>query len=131
MKSPHKCVSGRVILAAALLLLMVPAVAGAQGEGMPPGGAPTPGRPTTDQQMSGEAVFYQNCTFCHEHDAQKRRLVAQFLGPTLIGLYKTKNPGDDVVRALILNGIPKRMTGFRYTLIAKEVDDLIAYLKVR
>lgn len=95
------------------------------------GAAQTPGRPTTDQQMSGEAVFYQNCTFCHEHDGQKRRLVPQFLGPPLIGLYKMKNPSDDVVQGIILKGIPKRMTGFQYTLTAKEVDDLIAYLKVR
>ncbi len=113
------------------MLLMVPAGASAQGEGQDPGGAPRAGRPTTDPQMSGEALFYQNCTFCHEHDAQKRRLVSQFLGPTLIGLYKAKNPSDDVVRAIILNGIPKRMTGFRYTLTQKDVDDLIAYLKVR
>lgn len=129
MKSPARYRSAFLILTAALLMLST--TLAAQGEGLAPGGTLTPGRPTTDQQMSGEAVFYQNCTFCHEHDAQKRRLVSQFLGPTLIGLYKTKNPGDDAVRALILNGIPKRMTGFRYTLTAKEVDDLIAYLKVR
>src|SRR3990172_3516421 len=129
MKRPARPCSA--FLALTFSILMLPIALAAQGEGMAPGGTPTPGRPTTDQQMSGEAVFYQNCTFCHEHDAQKRRLVAQFLGPTLIGLYKTKNPGDDVVRALILNGIPKRMTGFRYTLTQKDVDDLIAYLKVR
>lgn len=81
--------------------------------------------------MSGEAVFYQNCTFCHEHEPLKRRLVPQFLGPTLIGLYKTKSPSDDAVRTLILKGVPKRMTGFQYTLTSQEVDDLMAYLKIR
>ena len=107
--------------------LTVAATVAAQG----PPAAQTPGRPTTDQQMSGEAVFYQNCTFCHEHEPLKRRLVPQFLGPSLIGTYKARNLSDDAVRALILNGVPKRMTGFQYTLTAKEIDDLIAYLKVR
>ena len=114
----------RVLFAAAGV--MVSAAVAAQG---PP--APAAGRPTTDQQMSGEAVFYQNCTFCHEHEPMKRRLVPQFLGPSLIGTYKTRNLSDDAVRALILNGVPRRMTGFQYTLTTKEIDDLIAYLKVR
>jgi cytochrome c2 len=94
-------------------------------------GAETPGRPTTDQQKSGEALFYQNCTFCHEHEPLKRRLVPQFLGPTLIGLYRTKSPSDDTVRMLILKGVPRRMTGYQYTLTSQDVDDLIAYLKIR
>lgn len=106
--------------------LVWPGMLAAQGESIQ-----TPGRPSTDQQKSGEAVFYQNCTFCHEHTGLKRRLVPQFLGPTLIGLYKTKTPSDEAVRALILTGVPKRMTGFQYTLTAQEVDDLSAYLKIR
>ena len=63
--------------------VMLPVGLGAQGAriGETPGG-----RPATNQQMSGEAVFCQNCTFCHERSAQKRALIPQFLGPTLIGL---------------------------------------------
>jgi mono/diheme cytochrome c family protein len=114
------------LLLFAMVVLTVSATVAAQGSA-----AQTPGRPTTDQAMSGEALFYQNCTFCHEHDATKRRLVPQFLGPTLIGTYKSRNLTDEGVRSLILNGVPKRMTGFRHTLTAKEIDDLIAYLKVR
>ena len=49
--------------------------------------------------MSGEAVFYQNCTFCHEHSNQKRALIPQFLGPTLIGLYESKPELSDDCRA--------------------------------
>ncbi len=124
MKSLKRNVFGLLLAAAGVI---VPTTLAAQGAGA----AQTPGRPTTDQQMSGEAVFYQNCTFCHELDAPKRRLVPQFLGPSLIGLYKTRSPSDDAVRALILKGIPKRMTGFQYTLTPKEIDDLIVYLKVR
>lgn len=116
---------------AALLLvaaagLVWPAMLAAQGAAIQ-----TPGRPSTDQQKSGEAVFYQNCTFCHEHSALKRRLVPQFLGPPLIGFYKMKSPSDEAVRTLILKGVPNRMTGFQYTLTSQEVDDLITYLKIR
>jgi len=124
MKSLTRNVSGLLLAAAGFIF---PITLAAQGAGA----AQTPGRPTTDQQMSGEAVFYQNCTFCHEHDAQKKRLVPQFLGPPLFGLYKGASVSDEAVRALILKGIPKRMTGFQYTLTPKETDDLIAYLKVR
>ena len=114
------------LLLFAMVVSTVSATVAAQGSAQQ-----TPGRPTTDQQMSGEALFYQNCTFCHEHDALKRRLVPQFLGPSLIGTYKTRNLPDDAVRSLIMNGVPKRMTGFRHTLTAKDIDDIIAYLKVR
>lgn len=123
MKSAKRQVFVVLFIAAGLIASVSPA---AQGPALQ-----TPGRPTTDQQKSGEAVFYQNCTFCHEHTGLKRQLVPQFLGPTLIGLYKTKNPSDDAVRTLILEGVPKRMTGFQYTLTSEEVDDLIAYLKIR
>ena len=54
--------------------LMVSATVAAQAPVAQP-----PGRPTTDQQMSGEAVFYQKvfhdsdaCGLSHEHDAFAR-----------------------------------------------------------
>ena len=37
----------------------------------------------------------------------------------------------DAVRQLIRQGIPRRMPRFQYTLNASEMDDLIAYLKIR
>ena len=68
-------------------------------------------------------MFYQNCGFCHEHSNQKRALIPQFPGPTLIGLYESKPElSDDVVRALIRMGISTRMTGFQYTLTSQEID---------
>jgi hypothetical protein len=62
-----KPLNGLSLLLVAAVGLMVPRALGAQGARV----GETPGRPTTDQQMSGEAFFYQNCTFCHEHSNQK------------------------------------------------------------
>ena len=123
-----KPLNGLSLLLVAAVGLMVPRALGAQGARV----GETPGRPTTDQQMSGEAFFYQNCTFCHEHSNAKRRLIPQFLGPTLVGLYESRPElSDDYVRALVRMGIPTRMPGFQYTLTSQEIDDLIAYLKIR
>ncbi|OFW37827.1 MAG: hypothetical protein A3F70_05085 [Acidobacteria bacterium RIFCSPLOWO2_12_FULL_67_14] len=49
----------------------------------------------------------------------------------LIGLYKRPTVTDEAVRTLILVGMPGRMPSFRYTLAAREIYDLIAYLKIR
>ena len=119
-----KPVSLLIVTAAGLLSVTV----AAQG----PPAAERPGRPTTesaDERRGGSSI--RTVTFCHEHEALKRRLVPQFLGPSLVGTYKTRNLSDEAVRALILKGVPKRMTAFQYTLTGREIDDLIAYLKIR
>jgi Cytochrome C oxidase, cbb3-type, subunit III len=111
----------------ALLLLagmvILPGILSAQTRG---------GVPTTDQQKSGEAIFYRKCTFCHVFSNQKKALIPQYLSRTeLVGLYKDPLITDEAVRDVILKGVPRRMPSFQYTLTSKEVDDLIAYLKIR
>lgn len=95
--------------------------------------AQTPGGvPKTDQQKSGEAIFYRSCTFCHVFSAQKKALIPQYLSKTeLVGLYKDPLITDDAVRDVILKGMPGRMPSWQYGLTPKEIDDLIAYLKIR
>lgn len=113
-----------------LVLLAVfgwlPAAPRAQGAGTPS----TPGVPKTDQQKSGEAIFQQNCTLCHVFSGDKKRFNVQS-STELIGLYKRPTVTDEAVRTLILVGMPGRMPSFRYTLAAREIDDLIAYLRIR
>jgi mono/diheme cytochrome c family protein len=47
----------------------------------------------------------------------------------LEGLFKNAAPDQEkTVREFILKGTP-RMPGWQYTLDAKQIDDLIAYLK--
>lgn len=87
-----------------------------------------PGIPKTDQQMSGEALFYQKCPLCHVYTA---RTEAARSRTELVGLYKQPSITDEAVRALIMGGIPGRMSSFRYSLMPQELDDLIAYLKIR
>lgn len=89
-----------------------------------------PGVPKTDQQKSGEALFQQNCTLCHVFSGDKKRFGVQS-STELIGLYKRPTVADDAVRLLIQGGLPGRMPSFRYTLAPREVDDLVAYLRIR
>jgi hypothetical protein len=41
------------------------------------------------------------------------------------------NVSEQGVRLLVRGGIPQRMPSFQYTLNASELDDLIAYLRIR
>jgi mono/diheme cytochrome c family protein len=92
--------------------------------------AATPGVPKTDQQKSGEALFQQNCTLCHVPSNDKRRYGIQS-STQLIGLFERPTITDDAVRQFILAGLPGLMPSFQYTLVASELDDLIAYLRIR
>ena len=49
----------------------------------------------------------------------------------LVGLFKRPNISEQGVRQLIQTGMPKRMPSFQYNFTPAEVDDLIAYLKIR
>lgn len=106
--------------------VMRPTTVAAQGAAP----AATPGVPKTDQQKSGEALFQQNCTLCHVYSNDKSRYGIQ-ASTQLIGLFKRPAITDDAVRQLILAGLSGRMPSFQYTLVASELDDLIAYLRIR
>jgi mono/diheme cytochrome c family protein len=95
-----------------------------------PGTRNRPGVPQTDQQRSGEALFIQNCTLCHVFSNQKRSIGIQ-ASTELVGLFKKPTISDAGVRQLISDGIPKRMPSFKHNFEAREVDDLMAYLKIR
>jgi mono/diheme cytochrome c family protein len=86
--------------------------------------------PQTDQEKHGEAVFYQNCTLCHVYSNDKKRYNIQS-STQLLGLFKTSAVAEADVRQFILDGLARRMPSFQYTLSSKELDDLIAYLKIR
>ena len=98
----------------------------------PPGPAATagiPGKPQTDLQKKGEAVFTKNCHLCHIFSGQKVEL--KILSTQLIGLFKEPTTTEDGVRQLIQAGIPRRMPSFKYNFTPSEMDELIAYLKIR
>jgi mono/diheme cytochrome c family protein len=108
----------------ALTLVFPPALAGQGAE------APTrSGTPQTDAQLRGDALFDKNCFLCHEPTRQTREL--KIAAPDLIGLLKQSMVSEEAVRRRVQEGIPRRMPSFRYTLTPGDVDDLIAYLKIR
>lgn len=88
------------------------------------------GKSGAGNATKGEAQFKdKNCGVCHWPDKETKRI-----GPGLKGLFTHKKMWDDKplteanVREMILKGGGK-MTGFEDQLNAKELDDLVAYLK--
>jgi len=126
---------GRLVLRLLLLLLSLLASlrvgVAAQEEGG--GGASalgvTVGKLQTEEQKRGDAVFHKNCHLCHIATGQKRSL--KINADELVGLFKRPNISEQGVRQLIQTGIPKRMPSFQYNFTPAEVDDLMAYLKIR
>ena len=89
-----------------------------------------PGKPQTDQQKKGEAIFTKNCHLCHIFSGQKEEL--KIMASTeLIGLFKKPTIAEEGVRQRIQQGIPRLMPSFQYNFGPSEMDDLIAYLKIR
>lgn len=83
----------------------------------------------TEQEKRGEGFFLQRCSLCH----LPRKLKfgsPPTIGPNLSGLFKMADPEQTaLLRGMILKGSPN-MPGFQYGLEPKEMDDLIAYLKI-
>lgn len=91
----------------------------------------------TDQQMRGRGLFLQRCSMCHLPQGRRLRsapprpygLAFHRLAPELIDVLKAPTPEKEaMVRRFIVEGGPK-MPAFKYALDAKDVDDLIAFLK--
>ena len=82
-----------------------------------------------DQQEKGQGLFLQRCSLCHLPQARRFVPSAPRLGPDLTGLLKGAGvQKETAIREIILKGSP-RMPGFQYGLSAKEIEDLVAYLK--
>jgi mono/diheme cytochrome c family protein len=95
-----------------------------------PGPRPTPEETKlTDQQFKGQNLFFQRCSLCHMARALKGGNPPT-VGPSLKSVFKSASADEEKdLRTFILNGTP-HMPGFRCALSPKEIDDLIAYLKV-
>lgn len=128
---------GRLVLRLLLLSVLaslpisVAARVVAQEEGGGGGSAlgVTVGKLQTEEQKRGDAIFHKNCHLCHIATGQKRSL--KINADELVGLFKRPNISEPGVRQLIQTGLPKRMPSFQYNFTPAEVDDLIAYLKIR
>jgi mono/diheme cytochrome c family protein len=92
--------------------------------------SPGPTRAAAGDAEAGKKVFDGNCTACHTAASTETNV-----GPGLKGLFKLKKmpasgkPLTEAnVRDKILDG-GGGMPGFKDTLSAAQIDDLIAYLK--
>jgi mono/diheme cytochrome c family protein len=125
--------SGRLVLRLLLLSLLASLPIGVTAQDEGGGGASalgvTVGKLQTEEQKRGDAIFHKNCHLCHIATGQKRSL--KINADELVGLFKKPNITEQVVRQMIQTGIPKRMPSFQYNFTPAEVDDLIAYLKIR
>ena len=114
--------AGLFVLAFAIVS---PVTAAAQ---FPPGSGA--GKPQTDAELRGEAFFVKTCILCHGPTTGQARVLK--LGITdLIGFAKRPGVTEDYLRQRILEGVPGRMPGYKYTYTPAELDNLIAYLKFR
>lgn len=86
----------------------------------------------TEQQWRGEGLFLQRCSICHLAKKIKNVGSPPTVGPNLTGVFTNDMSPDQEksLRQFILKGSPN-MPGFQYGLTAKDIDDLIAYLKTK
>ncbi len=110
------------LVSLAALVLGTPVAAQAQG----PLAVPA----LTDQQKRGEALFLQRCPLCHVPSNEKKTQGIQ-ASTDLVGLFNRPTAAEATVRRIVQEGVPRLMPAFRYSITGGDLDDLIAYLKVR
>jgi mono/diheme cytochrome c family protein len=92
--------------------------------------APASSEKLTEQESRGEGLFLQRCSICHLSRNLKFGSPPT-AGPPLNGQFKAAGPDQlKLLRGFILKGGPD-MPGFQFGLDAKQIDDLIAYLKTQ
>jgi mono/diheme cytochrome c family protein len=106
-------------------VLAFPLSLSAQSQGAPA----TPGKPQTDEQLRGNAYFEKTCYLCHNPTGQTTEL--KIAVTNLAGLFKRPGVTEQYVRQRIQEGIPGRMPSYKYTYTPAQLDNIIAYLKIR
>lgn len=76
----------------------------------------------TPAQARGRFILTQNCNICHLPQNPGSRTY----GPALNK--DAANGDDNLMREVIMNGLVK-MPGWKYTLNANEINDVIAYVR--
>jgi mono/diheme cytochrome c family protein len=107
-------------------VLAFPLTLSAQSRGAAPA---TPGKAQTDEQLRGDAFFQKTCFLCHNPTGQTTEL--KIAVTNLAGLFKRPGVTEEYVRQRIQEGIPGRMPAYKYTYTPAQLDNIIAYLKIR
>jgi mono/diheme cytochrome c family protein len=83
----------------------------------------------TPDEIKGEGMFLEHCALCHLPVKEKSKSTPSY-GPPLRGIFRADDPDvQDMLREIILKG-SDRMPAWQYALTPKEIDELVAYLKV-
>jgi cytochrome c2 len=120
-----------VLLCAFLTILVIPLAAQTPSKSSAAKKSHTAGKSGVNPAAvkAGQAVFTRYCALCHLNTSTEKKI-----GPGLKGIGKKEKFSsgdkitDDSLRAWIENG-GKNMPGFKQTLSAEEIHDLIAYIK--
>lgn len=86
----------------------------------------------TETELRGEALFQQNCAFCHAADGTARNWIGSFMEPHPRDL--TKSAAMDSMtrtrlRVVIRDGLPgTSMPAWKSVLSEQQVQDIIAYV---
>lgn len=121
---------GRHKIARLLFLASAMAVPPALAAQSPqPAATVAPGKPQTDEQLRGDAFFQKTCFLCHVPTGQTKEL--KIAVTDLVGLFKRSGVTEQYVRERIQGGIPGRMPAYRQTYTPAQLDNIIAYLKIR
>jgi cytochrome c oxidase cbb3-type subunit 3 len=86
----------------------------------------------SESEQRGEALFQQNCAFCHAADGTARNWIGSFLEPHPRDL--TKSPAMNTMSKtrlnnVIRNGLPNTsMPAWKSVLSDTQIDDIIAYV---
>lgn len=108
-----------------IFAIISPVTAAAQ---FPPGSGA--GKAQTDAELRGEAFFVKTCILCHGPTTGQARVLKLEI-TDLIGFGKRPGVTEDYLRQRIVQGVPGRMPGYGPTYTPAELDNLIAYLKIR
>ena len=90
---------------------------------------PTAGEAQTDEELRGETFFNKTCFLCHNPTAQTIRIGVA--ATDLVGLFKRPEVTEEYVQERIQGGLPGLMPAYRDTFTPAQLDNLIAYLKIR
>lgn len=89
----------------------------------------TAGEAQTDAELRGETFFNKTCFLCHNPTAQTKRVGVAVTD--LVGLFKRPGITEEYVRQRIQDGLPRQMPAYRNTYTPEELNNLIAYLRIR
>ena len=86
----------------------------------------------TPQEKAGEALFQQNCAFCHAPDGTGKNWIGSFLEPHPRNLTDPNNMRTmsvDRLRGVIRDGLPgTTMSAWKSVLNASQIDSIVVYI---